>query len=64
MTEVHIFWRKSSYSNGSGGNCLEIAHATGERLIRDSKEPTGPILRFGTDTWAVFVASVQGDDLE
>jgi hypothetical protein len=39
-------WRKSSYSGGNGGECVELAftkHATG---VRDSKNPTGPVLEF------------------
>jgi hypothetical protein len=64
MTEVqHLPWHKSSYSNGSGGNCLEIADTASRRLVRDSKVPAGPILRFGSDAWASFVTSVQRDDL-
>lgn len=39
MTETR--WRKSSHS-GEEGNCVELAHTPG--AIRDSKNPTGPIL--------------------
>lgn len=34
-------WRKSSYS-GSGPNCIEMA--SGLNHVRDSKNPTGPVL--------------------
>jgi len=37
-------WRKSSYSSGQGGNCVELAHAG---AMRDSKNPTGPVLTTG-----------------
>lgn len=30
-------WRKSSYSGGDNGNCVEVAHTLGE--LRDSKNP-------------------------
>lgn len=37
-----IRWRKSSYSGGNGGDCVELAHTgTG---VRDSKNATGPVL--------------------
>ncbi|MGH3909142.1 MAG: DUF397 domain-containing protein [Pseudonocardiaceae bacterium] len=39
-------WRKSSRSGG-GGECVEVARlADGARAVRDSKNPTGPTLRF------------------
>ncbi|MEV5463716.1 DUF397 domain-containing protein [Streptomyces sp. NPDC002788] len=53
-------WHKSSYSGGSGGDCLEIgaAHLT-LVPIRDSKNPTGPKLVFRTTAWAAFVANLK-----
>jgi uncharacterized protein DUF397 len=37
-------WRKSSYSGGNSGQCVEVAF-TGEAVgIRDSKDPHGPRL--------------------
>ena len=39
-------WRKSTYSNGSGGNCVEVADLPNGRAVRDSKHPEGPILVF------------------
>ena len=38
-------WRKSSYSGGNGGNCVEIASLPDHsRAVRDSKDPEGPKL--------------------
>jgi hypothetical protein len=37
-------WRKSSYSSGQGGACVELAHVG---AMRDSKNPTGPVLPVG-----------------
>ena len=35
-------WRKSSRSNGSGGNCVEVAsNLPGIVAVRDSKDPQG-----------------------
>lgn len=28
MTDINAMWRKSSYSGGSGGQCVEVANAT------------------------------------
>ncbi|MBW4716923.1 DUF397 domain-containing protein [Saccharothrix obliqua] len=43
-----IPWRKSSYSGGNGGDCVELAHVGGRLLVRDSKNPEGPTLTFPT----------------
>ena len=34
-------WRKSSYSSGQNGNCVELAYLG---AMRDSKNPDGPVL--------------------
>lgn len=38
-----IRWRKSSHSGGEGGNCVEVADTLCQ--LRDSKNPTGRLLR-------------------
>ncbi|MFE5942232.1 DUF397 domain-containing protein [Streptomyces sp. NPDC056480] len=53
-------WRKSSYSDGDGGNCLEVLDGvTGVVPVRDSKNPTGPALLLPTAAWTVFVAGLK-----
>jgi hypothetical protein len=53
-------WFKSSYSNESGGDCVEVAHNTpGLVPVRDSKVPHGPALILGAAAWAPFVASLK-----
>jgi uncharacterized protein DUF397 len=52
-------WRKSTYSNGTGGECVEVADLTGGRAVRDSKHPQGPVLVFTTDAWRAFVHSIK-----
>lgn len=62
MTEAsQRIWRKSSYSNGSGGNCVEIAAGPGQVVAqaRDSKHPGGPTLAFPVASWRAFVGSVR-----
>ncbi|PWK70201.1 uncharacterized protein DUF397 [Streptomyces sp. CG 926] len=61
-------WHKSSYSDGSGGNCLEMAtwpRSTHSRArggdmvpVRDSKQPEGPHVVFHAQAWARFVAAL------
>lgn len=53
-------WRKSSYSDGSGGNCLEVAPGFEAIVpVRDSKNPHGPKLAFRTAAWSAFIADVK-----
>ncbi len=51
-----LAWFKSSYSTGSGGECIEVATATATVHVRDSKDPHGPTLAFSDDAWTSFVA--------
>jgi hypothetical protein len=64
MTIDHVTWHKSSYSNGSGGACVEVADLGTTRAVRDSKNPTGPTLRFTTAEWSAFTAGVRADDFD
>jgi Domain of unknown function (DUF397) len=53
-------WRKSSYSGGSGGNCVEVADQAGRVLVRDTKQDrTGPVLRFSPDAWRRFAGELK-----
>ncbi|MEO3746223.1 DUF397 domain-containing protein [Plantactinospora sp. B5E13] len=55
-------WRKSSRSNGSSGNCVEVAdNLPGIVGVRDSKDPTGPALTFEPRAWGAFVRTVVSD---
>ncbi|MCF6524839.1 DUF397 domain-containing protein [Streptomyces sp. JJ36] len=49
-------WRKSSYSNGSGGDCVEVADGVpGLVPVRDSKQAGGPVLAFPEEQWTTFL---------
>ncbi|MGI5196989.1 DUF397 domain-containing protein [Streptomyces sp. CA-288835] len=53
-------WRKSSYSDGGGTNCVEVADGhLGIVPVRDSKTPDGGVLVFGTSSWSAFVVGVK-----
>ncbi|WP_254802548.1 Scr1 family TA system antitoxin-like transcriptional regulator [Kitasatospora sp. SUK 42] len=55
-------WLKSSYSSG-GGNCIEVAPGLpGILPVRDSKDPEGPHLAFGSDAWQSFITGVKSGD--
>ncbi|MEU0770630.1 DUF397 domain-containing protein [Streptomyces albogriseolus] len=51
-------WRKSSYSDQGGGNCVEIAELTAQVGVRDSKLSDGPALVVGRDAFAALIAGI------
>ena len=56
-------WVKSSYS-GSEANCVEVAVrdrvAVRERVaVRDTKDRTGPVLRFTPAAWRQFAGHIK-----
>jgi hypothetical protein len=53
-------WRKSTYSNGTGGDCVEIAAMPGGgHALRDSKNPDGPRLIVTPDQWRAFTTGLK-----
>ena len=56
-------WRKSSYSGGNGGECVECAttRATTQALVlvRDTKSPAIPALAFPAPAWQAFTQSIK-----
>lgn len=52
---AELVWFKSSHSGGEGGQCVEVAIASHDVLVRDSKDKAGPSLAFTADEWAAFV---------
>lgn len=58
-------WRKSSYSGGNGGQCVEVATTDNQNrtaaicAIRDSKDPRGPVLAFAAGPWRQFTAEIK-----
>ena len=56
-----LTWRKSTYSGGNGGQCVEVA-ASGRVLVRDSKNPDRGHLGFSAQTWREFAARIKSDN--
>lgn len=53
-------WFKSSYSNDTGGACVEVALPGADAMvrIRDSKDTAIPGLKVSEAAWAAFTADV------
>jgi hypothetical protein len=52
-------WRKSTYSNANGGDCIEVGQGNGI-AVRDSKDTDGGTLSFTAGAWQEFTASLRG----
>jgi hypothetical protein len=55
-------WQKSSYSNGNGGDCVEVAIGLpGLVPVRDTKNAGGPALFIPDTAWAAFLVAAEND---
>jgi hypothetical protein len=49
-----LMWRRSSRSGGN--QCVEVASIEGVlAMVRDSKDPAGPVLAFPATSWVSFL---------
>ncbi|WP_285773063.1 DUF397 domain-containing protein [Microtetraspora sp. NBRC 13810] len=54
-------WRTATRCGG--GNCVQVAFTGRSVLVRDSKDPDGPVLTFSTPEWQAFLSATrQGDN--
>ena len=51
-------WRKSTYSTGSGGDCVEVA-SDGLVLVRDTTNRDGGALAFSVASWEQFLGTIR-----
>lgn len=53
-------WKKSTHSGPWDDNCVEVAGGADleEILVRDSKDPDGPVLHFTRGEWEAFLGGV------
>ena len=53
-------WRKSSYSGGQGGQCVEVASTPGHVAVRDTRDNgNGPVLRVSSADWSRLMRSIK-----
>ncbi len=57
--ERAAIWRKSTRSGPYSDNCVEVAIAVAGVGVRDSTDPTGPVLVFPRGGWRTFIGHVR-----
>ena len=55
-------WRKSSHSGSNG--CIEVAGSGDQVAVRDSKDPSGPVLVFTPHEWRAFLDGVRDGEFD
>lgn len=55
MTADRFTWHKSSYSGGTGGQCVEVATTPEYVGIRDTKNRPQGYLTVSPKTWRAFI---------
>jgi hypothetical protein len=58
-----VTWRKSTHSSDTG-QCIEVADLHGWHAVRDSKNPTGAVLRFTAAQWSAFTAGLGAGEFD
>ena len=53
-----LTWRKSTYSGGEGGECVEVASA-GPVLVRDTTDRAGITLSVPASAWRAFISGIR-----
>ncbi|KAB2348618.1 DUF397 domain-containing protein [Actinomadura rudentiformis] len=55
-------WRKSSYSGGQGGECVEVANVAAVIAVRDSKDPAGPKVTLTASGWCDLARRIKSGE--
>lgn len=51
---IGLVWQKARKSIGNGA-CVEVAHAEDAIVVRDSKDPHGPVLTYTKAEFSAFL---------
>jgi hypothetical protein len=60
--QPRIVWRKHSDTAGAG--CVEVGADVGRMLVRDSKDPDGPVVTLAAGGWLRFLSAARSGQLD
>lgn len=61
--ETHKGWRTSSFS-ANGADCVEVRNTDDGIEVRDTKDRTGPTLRFTPSEMQAFIRGVKAGEFD
>lgn len=56
---MHFEWKKSSYSGGTGGDCVEVGVTPYAIGVRDTKNRAQGHLIVSPRTWRTFITDIR-----
>ena len=59
-----VTWRTSSYSGNGGGQCVQVGALAGMSLVRDSKNPEGPVMALRAGDWEATLDQIKRGDFD
>jgi hypothetical protein len=60
---AHAAWFKAMKSNGSN-TCVEVAHLESWTVVRDSKNPNGPVHCYTPQEWDCFLDGARAGEFD
>jgi Domain of unknown function (DUF397) len=60
---MSVTWRKAQISTNNG-SCVEVASVVGKIALRDSKDPSGPLLVYTPAEWNAFLDGSKKGELD
>jgi predicted secreted Zn-dependent protease len=62
LSHTSLTWRTAL--NCEGGACVEVAADRDTVLMRNSRQPSGPLLEYTPEEWHEFVAGIKKGDFD
>ncbi len=59
---ARVEWRRASAC--ADHTCVEVGHDGADVLVRDGKDPSGPVLRFTAAEFAAFLEGAKGGEFD
>jgi hypothetical protein len=63
MNTADTEWVKARRSS-NGGSCVEVRRRAGQIEVRDSKDRSGPVLRFTGHEWDAFLDGARNAEFD